>query len=99
MCLLVAVAGCGDDASGPGSGSVTGLVTTIDSAGFDDVDSFTVRAEGETFTFQIDPEVEYGFPLGHLQSHLTNAEPVVVEYEDRDGELIAQSIEDAPVSE
>jgi hypothetical protein len=73
---------------------VTGVIVTIDSEGFDEVNGFTLRAEGETYDFAIQPGQDFSFPLSHLQSHLVGAEPVKVGFEDRDGKLFATSIED-----
>lgn len=100
-CLLVAVAlallapacGGGNDSDAPDT--VTGVVVEIDSRGLDDVESFTVKDGDELYEISIDPEIEYGFNLGHLNEHRATAEPVRVELQERGDQLIALSIEDA----
>ena len=100
-CLILGLAACGGDGEtegdteSPDGAPITGLIVEIDSEGFDDVRGFTVRSEGETYEFVTGPAEDYSFPLSHLQSHLTNSEPVKVEYEERDGELLATAIDDA----
>ena len=71
-----------------------GVVTDIQSEGLDDVTSFKLRSEGETYEIFIDPDIDYGFRLGHLQAHLVGAHPVIVELEQRAGKLYATSIVD-----
>lgn len=90
------VAACGDDEPDPGAPEVvSGVILEIDSEGLGEVNSFKVKDGDDTYTILIDPEREYPFNLGHLHEHLQNAEPVVVELEDRDGSLYAVTIEDA----
>ncbi len=74
---------------------LTGVIVAIDGEGIEDVDSFTLRVDGTNHKILIDPGHEYGFALGHLHAHLQGAEPVEVTYEEREGELVALSIEDA----
>lgn len=85
----------GGTARSEGSPTLTGVVTDVTSTGLDEVSSFELRSEGETYTIQIDEERDYGFPVGHLNAHRTSGEPVIVETTRRDGELVALSIEDA----
>jgi hypothetical protein len=59
------------------------------------IERFTVRSEGETFEFDIDETIDYGFPLDHLNEHRVTGEPVIVVYEERQGRLVALEIEDA----
>ncbi|HVF54284.1 MAG TPA: hypothetical protein VNC78_11875 [Actinomycetota bacterium] len=102
VATLLLMAGCGtkeavdqpdDRASIPSS--VTGVITDIDSEAIDEVRSFTLKDGDNVYEVNIADDVEYGFPLGHLNAHMTGAEPVTVELEDRDGTLVALSIEDA----
>lgn len=71
-----------------------GVVIAIDSAALDDVRSFTLKDGDDTYEIFIADDVEYGFPLGHLQEHLQGAEPVAVDTEEREGKLYALTIED-----
>ncbi|MFN2526774.1 MAG: hypothetical protein ABR505_11025 [Actinomycetota bacterium] len=73
---------------------LTGVIVEIDARGLDDVRSFTLRSEGETYEILIDDEIDYGFPLSHLNAHRAGADPVLVDLEERDGGLYALSIED-----
>lgn len=63
--------------------------------GFGNVESFELRSEGETYEILIDPEREYGFPLGHLNDHLQGADPVRVDIDQKDDSIYAVTIEDA----
>jgi hypothetical protein len=109
FCLLVVtvlLVGCGgdgdDNASGDGTPSdlstvteITGVIVAIDAEELGDVNSFDVK-DGDTITtLYVDPEIEYGFPLGHLHQHLQTADPVKCDVQFRDGKLYAQTIEDA----
>lgn len=99
--LMVAIlGGCGDSGEviGVPEGerrSVTGVLLEVDAETIDQIDGFKLKAGDETFDVLIADDVEYGFPLGHLQEHLQDALPVKVEIENRDGELYALSIDDA----
>ena len=70
------------------------MVVDVQSEGLDNVTSFEVRSEGENYEIFIDPEIDYGFRLGHLQAHRVSGDPVLVKLDDRDGKLFALSIED-----
>ena len=96
ICLLAALgaAACSDDGEST-RGEVTGVIVEIQGEGLGRVEAFTVRSEGETFEFVIDEEIDYGFPLDHLNEHRVTGEPVVVVYEEREGSLVALEIEDA----
>lgn len=67
----------------------------IEAEGIGDVRSFTVKSGAQTYEILIDPHVDYGFPLGHLNEHRISGDPVRVELVERDGRLYAQSIVDA----
>jgi hypothetical protein len=71
-----------------------GVIVAVDSAALDDVNSFTLKDGDQTYEVYIADDIDYGFPLGHLQVHVQEALPVVVETETRDGQLYALSIED-----
>ena len=99
MALSVALSACGTDSPPPlqedAPDQLEGVVTDIQSEGLDYVTSFKLRSEGETYEIFIDPDIDYGFRLGHLQAHLVGADPVIVELEERAGKLYATSIIDA----
>jgi hypothetical protein len=92
--VLLLATGCSGDSGAPGSRTLTGVVTDIESTGLNEVTSFELRHDDETTTIYIDEELDYGFPLGHLNAHMTGAEPVRVETDDREGKLYALSIAD-----
>jgi hypothetical protein len=73
---------------------ITGVLLSIESGGFDQVESFKLKVDEHIYTVLIDPELEYGFPLSHLSEHLRTAGPVTVRLDERDGDLYALSIED-----
>lgn len=96
--LIVAVltTGCGNgDGDGAAPSSITGPVVAVESEGLGKVTSFQVQSEGTRYDIYIADDVDYGFPLDHLNEHRATADPVVVEVEERDGKLYALSIEDA----
>lgn len=95
--IVLSVAGCGgsEDACTDRT-TLTGVVLDVESRSLTDVRAFTLRSEGEECEILIDPEREYGFALPHLNEHKISADPVRVEVEARDDELVALSIEDAP---
>jgi hypothetical protein len=94
LIAVVALSACDDDEDAA-STSLTGPVVAIDSQGLDDVTSFEIQSGGDRYTIYTDPDVNYGFPLGHLGEHRATGDPVTVEFEERDGKMYAQSIEDA----
>lgn len=94
--VVIVSTACSSGAEGPPAGDPTleGVIVAIDSAAIDEVTSFTLKDGGDTYEIYIADDVEYGFPLGHMQEHLQGAEPVKVETETRDGKLYALTIED-----
>lgn len=102
--LLLLVGACGADDEPPTTAAspspsvvspVTGLIVEIESEGFGEVTSFVLKAGDDSYEIFIARDVDYGFPLSHLNAHRVGSEPVVVELELRDGRLFALSIEDA----
>ena len=89
LVFLVACSGAGEAPE-----QVTGVITEIESPSFGEVEHFTLRADGETYTIYIDDALDYGMPMSHLQEHL-GTDPVRCALEERDGKLYALSIEDA----
>ncbi len=94
---ILALPGCGGDAASETGGRrvIVGIVATVEATSLVDVESFTVRSDGETFEILIDPDVTYAFPPEHLRAHAIGSEPVRVEVEERSDDLYALSIEDA----
>ncbi len=91
--LVAAATACGGD----GVESVRGRVIEVQ-GGLLSVDSFVVLGdEGERLTLVPEPGLTFvgGAPLSHLQEHLRDGFPVVVEYEERSGgALVATRIDD-----
>jgi hypothetical protein len=98
-CLLVTACGAGDDSQPSGQTGapqqVTGPIVDIDSESLDEVHSFTVKSGERTYVIRIDPHIDYGFALGHLNEHRLSGDPVRVDLVERNGALYAQSIVDA----
>lgn len=95
--LVLFGAACGDgdgDASGAPD-SVQGIIVNIEGERLDRIESFRLKSGDDLYEIHIDPDRSYSFNLGHLHEHLASSEPVVVELEERRGELFALSIEDA----
>ena len=98
--VLVTVVGCGSDepATAPADSApdqVTGVVIDIESEAIDDIQSFSLKDGDVVYDVYIADDVEYGFPLGHLQEHVQSADPVAVDLEQRGDKLYALTIEDA----
>lgn len=79
-----------------GGSSVTGIVVEVDGT-ISNVRSFVLRTtEGEELTFVPAAGIDFNdAPLSHLRDHLRSGEPVRVDYEERDGALIAERVTDA----
>lgn len=93
--------GCGegpqhsDDSTPQAPQVLTGVIVGVDSAGLGDIRSFELKKGDETWLIFIDPQVDYGFDVGHLSEHLSSGQPVTVEIDARAGKLFASSIGDA----
>jgi hypothetical protein len=75
----------------------TGVVVAVDAASLTDVRGFTIRTpDGRTVVFRVG-QLENGaqFPPGHLGEHMATAVPIVVTYQDVNGERLAVRLEDA----
>jgi len=94
LCLFAPLVACGNDEP-EAPAAVTGVVIEVSSAGLGRVESLVVKDGDDTFEILIDPDVDYGFNLDHLHEHRATGDPVRVELEERDGDLYAQSIDDA----
>jgi hypothetical protein len=95
--LALSLGGCGG--SQPACAdrtTLTGIVLDVESRTLTDVRAFTLRSQGEECEIIVDPDRQYGFALPHLNEHKISADPVKVEVEVRDDELVALSIDDSP---
>lgn len=99
VCLtLAAASGCGGAGTDPEAGrtEVTGVILTLDTNASGEITGFVVREREETLDVAVDPARDYGFDLRHLNQHLAQEQPVRCKVEQRDGSLVALTIEDAP---
>jgi hypothetical protein len=79
----------------PAPDRVTGVIIEIDSEAFGEVTSFKLKDGDVLYDIYIADDVDYSFPLAHLQEHVQSAEPVTVDLEERrDDRLYALTIED-----
>jgi hypothetical protein len=91
--LFLALVACeGDDDGSPSV--ITGTVVEVDSSGLTEVESFVVSRDGTRYTIRIDEDTELDFPPAHLNEHRISGDPVRVEVDDRNGDLIATTIGD-----
>lgn len=88
MVLASVVPACSSD-----TGTSVGVVTEVEGT-LTDVESFTVLSEGEEVSFLPLEGQVYEFPLDHLREHVRSGEPVIVEWEMRDGNRYALAITD-----
>jgi hypothetical protein len=93
MLLIGLMISCGSD---PAPTELTGVITDV--RWNDDhsiVESFLLDSEDEQYEILIDRSLDYGFDLAHLEDHRNTHEPVRVQLREREGDLYAQSIDDA----
>jgi len=76
----------------------TGVVIAVDATSLTNVKGFTIRTpDGRTVAFKLGPlENASQFAPGHLNEHIATAIPVLVTYQDKDGERVVVRLEDAP---
>lgn len=94
--VLLALVACGSGEDERAAASV--VEGTIVSLEYDAgrLRSFTLTdVEGETHEISVADDVSYGFDLDHLREHRAAGEPVRCDVEERDGKLVALTIEDA----
>ena len=92
---LAVSAACGGGGDSETPSAVEGRVVALDYEAAR-LRRFTVRDEsGEEHELVIADDVSYGFDLDHLREHRASGDPVRCTVEDRDGRLVALSIEDA----
>ena len=75
--------------------TLTGTITEIERGDSDEIVGLVLDAEDEEWTIQIVEDIDYGFDLEHLQEHMDQDLPVTVSLEERDGDLVALTVEDA----
>lgn len=96
---VVILSACGDDGASSRNGStpsqLEGPIIEVESEGLGQVRAFTLKSGDQTYEIFIADDVDYSFPLDHLNEHRISGEPVVVELEERGEKLYALSIEDA----
>jgi hypothetical protein len=73
---------------------VNGFVIAIEKEGGRPA-AFTVETENGPVRILIDDRTDYGFDLRHLEQHRTQALPVSVEVQERNGQKVALRIDDA----
>lgn len=88
MMLASVVSVCSSD-----TGTSVGVVIEVEGT-LTDVESFIVLSEGEEIGFLPLEGQVYEFPLDHLREHLRSGEPLIVEWEMRDGNRYALAITD-----
>lgn len=97
--VIVAIAAGAAIYLGTRKPTATGIVVRVDAQSLTDVRSFDLRtADGRTLTFRIGQldMTPPAFNPQHLSVHAATAEPVVVTYEERDGQLFATRLVDGP---
>ena len=96
--LLATVSACAEEAGidvDQVPSEVTGVIVSIDPEE-GEPEALTVRDEDDqSHEIEIADDIDYGFDLQHLHEHRTTADPVIITVEERDGRLVATSIEDA----
>jgi hypothetical protein len=96
LLLLLSSVACGSTAE-PAAvpDEVTGLITSIQRNDRGTIESLTVEQGGQDYEILIDPGVDYGFDLEHLEEHRAQRLPVRVTVERRSGRAYATQILDA----
>src|SRR5687768_6169956 len=88
---LLLTGACSNETEAPSR--LVGPIVAIDADG-DVARGFTLEARGQEWEILMDPELDYGIDLIHLQEHLDQSLPVAVRLEERGGDLYALSIDD-----
>jgi hypothetical protein len=92
---LAGGAGCGGGDGEDGSPTeVVGPITEISRSG-GRIEAITVRSGGETEQLRVDPAIDYGFDLEHLEEHRRTGDPVRCTVTRRGDDLVATVILDA----
>jgi hypothetical protein len=91
----VSCGGSGGDGGDDGTPTeIVGVITEISRSG-GTIDAITIRSERETQRVELDPTIEYGFDLEHLEEHRTTGDPVRCTVVLRGADLVATMILDA----
>lgn len=93
-CLLLLTAGCGSS----DQGTIEGLVIDVQ-GDLTEVSEFTVLSTDGQQTFVPAEDGDFAFPLQHLREHIISGVPVVVFWEQHDGQLVAVLVDDAGESD
>ena len=98
IALVAAAAFVVTTAAQPPRQTETGVVIAVDSTSLTNVKGFTIRTpDGRTVPFKLGQlENASQFAPGHLNEHIATAIPVLVTYQDKDGERVVVRLEDAP---
>ena len=98
IALVAAAAFVITTAAQPPRQTETGVVIAVDSTSLTNVKGFTIRTpDGRTVAFKLGQlENASQFAPGHLNEHIATAIPVLVTYQDKDGERVVVRLEDAP---
>ena len=98
IALVAAAAFVVTTAAQPPRQTETGVVIAVDSTSLTNVKGFTIRTpDGRTLAFKLGQlENASQFAPGHLNEHIATAIPVLVTYQDKDGERVVVRLEDAP---
>lgn len=93
---LAGGASCGgaDGGDGPERQEIVGVVTGISRSG-DGIEAITVRSGGDSRRIELDPAVDYGFDVDHLEVHRETRDPVRCRVVRRGDDLVATLILDA----
>ena len=81
----------------PARQTETGVVIAVDSSSLTNVRGFTIRTrDGRTVAFELGQlENASQFAPGHLNEHVATAVPVLVTYQDVNGDRVVVRLEDA----
>ena len=92
---VTVAAGCGADRAQAGVTQVTGVIQRLDRGADGRVNGMAVKdARGKVRRIVVDPKVDYGFDLDHLEKHQTDGLPVRVPVHESHGQLVADAIND-----
>jgi hypothetical protein len=98
--LLLLAAGCSSPLATAQTQTVRGVLLDVTSTNLSQVDGFTLRADdGRELAFTVGPNfnanVSHAMTPGHMRQHMALADPVLVNYREQDGKLVALSATDA----
>lgn len=93
-CLLLVITGCGST----DQGTLEGLVIDVQ-GDLTGVSEFTVLSTDGPQAFVPAEDGDFAFPLQHLREHTISGVPVVIFWEQRDGQMVAVVVDDAGESD